>query len=609
MKIAALLLTVACPQFPATAQTVEAILKFTGTDSPEDLNPYEVERLEDMLEHPLRINQVSASKLADSGLFTNYQAASLTDYIRRHGDVMSFMELAAVDGFGEDFAGKIAPFISLESSGLDKGTSRIRNEVSLRTSLKNDKAATYGLKYRQTGGERLSAGLAVSRTSDSKNYAPDAFSGHLAYYMKRWQGKIILGDFNARFGQGLALWNGLNFNTLTNPSSFMKRPSGISPSSSFTGNYSLRGLAADIQTGRFKLSAFAAVKGLEQLKDFQSIDLIPAANIAMLFRNGQISLIHYMDFSFTPAVLSGNSAATPVALSGSSSTLKVNSATLSKPPKTTIPEMTTSADFAFCIKGTDIYGEIAYDWVETSVSSLFGVTSRLAGKVPMAAMLRYCPSKEYAASIATELSAGKNISVNGAEGFGSTVKRHKLELSADAIYYPVPKSETSEKSLQLKFQSRWDVMISNSVRAELRLSERFRTWGEPFRTDLRADFKYFSKYVYTTIRLNALHSKNLAFLTYAEGGYRTEKLSLYLRQGFFRIDNWDDRIYAYERDAPGSFNVPAYYGRGLWTAATLSWKSTRWGKLYFRAAYTVYPFPATKKPGRAELKLQLVISI
>ncbi len=597
MKIAALLLTVACPQFPATAQTVEAILKFTGTDSPEDLNPYEVERLEDMLEHPLRINQVLASKLADSGLFTNYQTASLTDYIRRHGDVMSFMELAAVDGFGEDFTGKIAPFISLESSGLDKRTSRIRNEASLRTSLKNNKAATYGLKYRLTGGERLSAGLAVSRTSDSKNYAPDTFSGHLAYYMKRWQGKIILGDFNARFGQGLALWNGLNFNTLNNPSSFMKRPSGISPSSSFTGNYSLRGLAADIQTGRFKLSAFAAVKGLEQLKDFQSIDLISAANIAMLFRNGQISLTHYMDFSFTPAAnaLSGNSAATP--------------ATLSEPPKTTIPEMTTSADFAFCIKGTDIYGEIAYDWVETSVSSLFGVTSRIAGKVPMAAMLRYCPSKEYAASIATELSAGKNISVNGAEGFGSTVKRHKLELSADAVYYPVPKSETSEKSLQLNFLSRWDVMISNSVRAEVRLSERFRTWGQPFRTDIRTDFKYISKYIYTTIRLNALYCNDLALLAYAEGGYRTKRLSLYLRQGFFKADNWDDRIYAYERDAPGSFNVPAYYGRGLWTAATLSWKFTRWGNFYLRAAYTAYPFPATKKPGRAELKLQFVISI
>ncbi len=602
MKIAALLLTVTCSQFLTTAQTLEAIMKFTGTDSPEELNPYEVERLEDLLEHPLRINYASASKMTDTGLFSIYQIASLTDYIRRHGDVMSFMELAAVDGFGEDFTQRIAPFISLESSGLPTGTTGIRNEASLRTSLKSNKAATYGLKYKLTAGERISAGLSVSRTSDSKTSAPDAFSGHLAYYMKRWQGKIILGDFNARFGQGLSLWNGLDFNTLASPSTFMKRPSGISVSSSFTGNYSRRGVAADIQAGRFRVSAFMAVKGLEQFAGGK-LDLIPAANLAMLFRNGQISLTHYMDFSIAHPPVA------PAGLSGNATDLTGSSASDPALPETTIPEMKTSADFAFCFKGTDIYGEFAYDWVAASISSLLGVSSRIAGKVPVSAMLRYLPSKEYAVSTAAALSSGKTMTINGAEGFGATIKRHKLEISADAAYYPISKSDDGRKSLQLKSQIKWDVMISNSVRAEVRLSERIRTWGQPFRTDLRADFKYLSEYIYTTIRLNALHSKSLGLLAYAEGGYRTERLSLYLRQGFFRADNWDDRIYAYERDAPGSFNVPAYYGRGLWTAATFSWKFTRWGRLYFRAAYTAYPFPAAKKPGRAELKLQFVISI
>ena len=74
----------------------------------------------------------------------------------------------------------------------------------------------------------------------------------------------------------------------------------------------------------------------------------------------------------------------------------------------------------------------------------------------------------------------------------------------------------------------------------------------------------------------------------------------------FRIDDWDDRIYVYERDAPGAFNIPAYYGRGLWGALNVGWRCTRSIRLYGRVALTSYPFMKSKKSGRAELKLQVM---
>ena len=97
-------------------------------------------------------------------------------------------------------------------------------------------------------------------------------------------------------------------------------------------------------------------------------------------------------------------------------------------------------------------------------------------------------------------------------------------------------------------------------------------------------------------------------MNYLEGGYKRNNLSVYARQGFFFVDNWDDRIYVYERDAPGSFNVPAMYGRGLWTSLVMAWRFASVGRLYARASYTSYPFmpEEKKKPGKAELKLQFV---
>ena len=95
-------------------------------------------------------------------------------------------------------------------------------------------------------------------------------------------------------------------------------------------------------------------------------------------------------------------------------------------------------------------------------------------------------------------------------------------------------------------------------------------------------------------------------LGYVEGGWRRRVLALNLRQGIFRIDDWNDRIYVYERDAPGSFNVPAFYGRGLWTSLNAKVSPLPWLQIHLRSSGTFYPFPAQKKkPGKAELKLQL----
>jgi hypothetical protein len=154
-------------------------------------------------------------------------------------------------------------------------------------------------------------------------------------------------------------------------------------------------------------------------------------------------------------------------------------------------------------------------------------------------------------------------------------------------------------------------MLTDALRLSLRLNERIRNWEERiFKTDFRSDLSYISGRFQTTLRLNVMDYIGTGFLSYLEGTYRYEVMTLHLRQGLFLINNWDDRIYAYEHDAPGSFTVPAYYGRGVWTAFTASLKFSGRGRLYARASFISYPMMKAekKKPGRAELKLQYVLS-
>lgn len=544
---------------------VEFILSLLGVTDPEEIDSYEYERLYDLLEHPLKINQASQSALLSSGLFSRYQVASFLDYRSRNGEVLSYMELAAIDGFTEKFVDLIKPFVSLYSIGLPGHTEKhqrsVQNDLAVKGALKSgipgDNDWSYGIKYRLKVVNSVSAVTAVSKSYGVNNASPDAFAGSVLLEARKYRGRLLIGDYNARFGQGLALWNGSMINSLTSPSAFMKKASGLSQSWSYTGSSALTGVAGDIGFGQFTVSAFVDMPGLKDI-EAKPYDVVlrPGFNVAWQSRFGQLSLTHIMQ------------------------------------AERVIPEMKTTVDAAYCIRGVNVYGEVAYNWVDRQCQILSGTDFRVCDGLRTASLLRAYSTELY------------GFAVSGAYD----VKAHKGTFSIDTEYYPVPKAQDVDVSFQCKGQFNWEWQIYDCMAVKVRLSERLRTWGLKTRTDIRTDFCYARNFISATARFNVLRCRGTAFVNYLEGGYKTEDLCIYARQGFFVVDNWDDRIYVYERDAPGSFNVPAMYGRGLWTSLVMAWRFAPVGRLYARASYTSYPFMAEekKKPGKAELKLQFV---
>ena len=609
MRRAVILFLLFLCSFSSAAQgqsEMALIADFLGTDSEEELDAYEVEKLEEYLRRPLLLNIYSSSRLVSSGLLTEYQVASLQDYRNNNGDVLSLSELAALDGYGRDFVERIAPFISFESyakAGQAAGyNAALRKDISVRSSFRSDmedgRQMAYGLKYRVEAGERLSAAVAFSRSYEGPSWRPQAFSGHVAWYFKRRQAKLVAGDFNARFGQGLAFWNGMVLSGLASPTAYLRRASAISQSWSFTGSSAMTGLAASMMAGRTSISAVLSMPGIKNLEALSELALLPALNLTRHMRNGQVSATSYVHFS-------------PV---------------LGRDVR--IPDLKSSVDARFCLNGTDIFAEGAMDWVTMAPAFLAGTTFPAGEDLRLAAMLRFYPPdfnptfsgaprsgtkcrNEHALSFSGEFSRGDYVAIRGAEGFGSSVRKHKGTFSLDAVYFPESKSEQKDVTCQAKLLLTWQCMLTDALRLSLRLNERIRNWEERiFKTDFRSDLSYISGRFQTTLRLNVMDYIGTGFLSYLEGTYKYEVMTLHLRQGLFLINNWDDRIYAYEHDAPGSFTVPAYYGRGVWTAFTASLKFSGRGRLYARASFISYPMMRAekKKPGRAELKLQYVLS-
>lgn len=544
VSIAAALLAAPVQAAAQDDDALRSIVYLTGAESIESLDEAEAERFYEYLASPLEINLLPRSRLLACGLFSQYQVASLVDYRSRSGDVFSIAELATVDGFGERFAEALRPFISLRSASLpgqpDTARRRWQTETLANLSVKNDQFR-YGLKHKTGYGGLVDFSAAV-RSAYSENILspPGSVSMNLTYYGKRRLSKVVVGDFNVRFGQGLALWSGMALSGLSTSASFSRRPSGVTPSYSWNGTGGHSGVAVDFSGRRHVLSTFVSLPGLREWcvgGKPPDISLLLGANISFQRRRGQ--------FSFT-GTLRGGSLGTPLKPEGGK----------------------LAGDFRWSHRGVDLFGEAAWDFSGGGPGAVAGLSARLGDDWRLSSVARFYPEEfdsEYAGGVKAWLKARDEA------GLALGLERGGAYLTLD---YAMRLSDSGQR--QLKGVVSVPVQLSPAAVLTLRATERIRPYEEPlrYRTDARCDLDWSSaglsaRYDAGTnpawkarLRLEGILCRSLSGLSYVEGGRKTDRFSAYLRGTVFIVDNWDDRIYSYERDAPGSFNVPAYYGRG-----------------------------------------------
>lgn len=580
-----------------TAQSDErmkAILYLCGADSEEELDGQEVERFAMLASRPLEINLASRSRMVSSGLMSQYQVASLMDYRSRDGDVLSVSELAAVDGFGEEYANALKPFISFASNALpgqtESASKRLTHEALARSAVKGE-AFNYGAKYRMNYGETFEfSSAARTKYSDKDQFPPSAWSMNMTYYGKRRLGKVIIGDFNARFGQGLTLWSGMSMSGLSTSSSFSRRPSGLSPSWSWSGIGSHRGVAADLTAGRMVFSTFVSLPGLRSWCESgkpAEISLMTGANVTRYSRNGQ--------FSITGYCLTG-----PMNMSAEPQGGKL------------------SGDFRYSWRGVDYFGELAWDFAGESPGAVLGVVFPLGGDWKLSSAVH-----SYSSDFSSDYSGGMRSWTKTSDEHGVAIGLEKSGafLTADLA---VKDGDRSKRQVRVLFKL--PLQLTGTSVLSIRITERFRPYEEilKYRTGARCDLDWSSSGLSARYgpadkpawkirgRIEGLLCRSLAGLTYLEGGRKTDRFSAYLRGTIFIADNWDDRIYSYERDAPGNFTVPAYYGRG-WSLSAVAGCKFRFGKgktlkLYFRASAVAYSFMKEPKPSVSDAKIQAVMA-
>ena len=356
-------------------------------------------------------------------------------------------------------------------------------------------------------------------------------------YSGRTLSSLIVGSFSARFGQGLLMWSGFSLSGLSTVSAFSRNASGLAPCSTLSPESCFNGVAAAVDLGRSTISLAA---------DFQGVQIL---NLNHLWKRTSASLT---------AVHS--------------------------------PEgYRASADLRTTLGKCTLLGEGALDLVGGGTAAVLGAVWNIAYGKKSALLLRaYSPS--YSSPWAGAARSSTKVSNEYAASAG--VQLPWFSATADAAWHPSG-GDWQYKGI-VNLQHSWGALTPS-----LKISTRYRPQAEKenLRTDIRFDLDGSWGELQAHLRVNALRCVSWGWLGYAEAGWKGDA-SLWLRATVFDIGSWADRIYVYERDVPGSFNVPAYYGRGYSLSLYAGWKELR-----VRLSTTRYP--GGEKSPSWELKLMI----
>ena len=531
-----------------------AILLLSGAGSLEELDENEYARYSALAEQPICINLASTARLRSCGLFSSYQVASLQNYIESSGDILSISELGTVPGFTPHVAEALAYFISLESYSR-AGERRKRK-------LRQDAMVRYGGsslsgKYHLEAGDRAEGWLSCRQR----------LTLSMAVYGKRpW--KLILGDYNARMGQGLLVWGSFSLGGFSSTSAFSRNASGISGTGSWSPSW--RGFAAGYDGRRWQASAAVGMDG------------------CLL---GAVSFL------------------------GSTGSVGAN-----------------------CIYGNAGKG-LSLDWKKSFGHLAFFGEAAWCGSPAIVAGCRWDPSYEtsavalaryyppdYQAAMAGAVRSGSKTKDEA--GISAGVRVRWFSATADMAFHPDRWKKHAKNYQQFKSvisaapqfsAGRWLLSPSARWTERMQLSPKGDAAVPEWKHELRCDLKAARGCLDGTLRLDFLQTgtHKPGGLAYLEAGGRWPgragedsnvpdtsrlQLSLHLRATICRTDGWTSRIYAYERDLPGAFNVPAWYGRmhGLSLVAGVRYrrKKTR-HQLDLRAGLTKY----------AEFKIQYAVRL
>jgi hypothetical protein len=621
----------------AVKQMIEDLAARTEDDNPDMAALYDF--YESLLEHPLNLNSASADALAELQLLTGFQIQSLLEYRKNYGRLYSIHELPLIHGFNAQLAAQLAPFVTVAAADKNAPVRfsdyfiRGKHQVMLRTAHTMETRKGYEdteeetghylgtpwslyMRYRYKYKKNLQWGLTATNGvgepffSGANRYGFDFYSAHVMLQHTGAIKRLVVGDYQAQFGQGLTVWGGFATRKSGDAMSVKKQERGFTAHSGSDENRFFRGIAATITHRQWDFSAFVSYKLIDATLD--------SIGFKTLQTSGAHNTTSTMDtkHSLPEFVTGGN-------ISRKWEHLKVgctglwhsygaeNNRDLKNYNRFELPEKQNANigfDFYTFWNTVAAFGEIAAG-SNGKAAGLLGLLFDLSNDFRVSTLYRHY-NKAYQGVYAKGF--GENSKTANEQGWYvglQWIPRSDLTVSAFADIYTFPwmkynvdaPSAGWEYTLRAAFQATSETLFSLQVKRRSKDANNSAATGATKQivsagaTSLRGSIRY--------ELLPGLRMEDRLELTFIDGANKESGLLLFhdvnykhpawpvglaARLAMFDSDSWASRSYAYESDVLSAFSVPAYYSKGArWyvNLHLLFWKRV---DVWLRMAQTHY---------------------
>jgi hypothetical protein len=634
----------------------------------EDLNYF--------INNPLNLNTAKKEDLERLQILNDFQIKSLLNYIKKNGEMLSIYELQLVHGFTLKEINQILPFVGVSETIVDDQF-RFRNalkygnhQVFLRAqrvveeqegfSSVSDSALAENPNSRYLGNEyrlytkykfnykdKIYWGFTAENDPGEEFFTGnnsngfDFYSGHLQVNDIGIVKTITLGDFQAKFGQGLVLWSDMGLSKSSYVLNIRKKAQGLKKYSSTNENVFMRGAGTTIAIKNFDVSVFYSNKYIDaNIQDSTDNDI---ASVSSFQNSGYHSIpSEIADKDAIKEQIAGGNITFNHSLFKLGLTA-VNYQFGSELLKDTTPEnqfkfqgnenSNLSLDYQFGFWDFSFFGEEA---ISSSGGTAFlnGMLVNLAPQISLSAMHRYY-DKEYQANYANAFAESSGNSNESGFYFGieiHPIKHWQISAFYDSYKFPWIKTGVDAPSEGVEWFAQIDYNPNRSIGMYFRLKNEEKQVNtntesgvDKITTQNNFKLRYHLNYRINenlslknrieTSKFTETSESSYGYVIYQDIFYELSKipLSLNMRYAIFDTDSYDSRIYAYESDILYAFSIPAYYSKGTRMYFNLKYTVGKFMDIWLRYAQTYYSNKETISSGltqingdtKSEIKLQI----
>jgi hypothetical protein len=647
--------TAAAQDYPRKDLDLQRLVDEILAVQDDDFNYQELyENLLQLLSNPVNLNLITKEQLQALYFLTDVQIQSLLAYRDEAGPFLSVYELQSVPGIDRNSFIKLIPFVMVAdpSSGINKSLwRRVVNEKNNYLVFQFDRTLEEKKGYKESipltsqyagSPNRIYTRFRTSRAGDfsfgftmekdageqirwapsEQQVGPDFLSFHAQVLNKGKIKNLIVGDYQAQFGQGLILGSAFGIGKSAEAVTTIRRPNiGLMPYSSLYeagyfrgaaltysinkrlfihGLFSFRGRDGNLDkdsTADQSLISSLSYTGLHRtISEIKNRNILNESNMAAVISYKQKALdvgiiIHHTEFSIP--VLRVPTVYNQFYFQGRQNT-----------------NMGTYLNYNY--KNFAFFSELAHT-VDQGFAITAGLITNLTARLDMSLLLRKF-DRDYQSFYSNALSESSTPQNEQGVYWGwkyTFNKKYSFSGYVDLFHFPwlryrsyIP-SSGNEWLLRFNYKPTRSILIFVQAFEETKVIN-LATEDNLYQTAPGVKRNYWINLDYSISPSITLKTR-AQFNTYELGGTTTQgmailqdvtwqykRFSVSCRYALIDTDTYDNRLYVYEKDVWLAFTFPAYYGVGVRTYLLVQYSFTknldvwlRWGHDRFTDRQTI----------------------